>query len=1146
MSEYVDTHILEANRIHAPQYDDDENTSLWTNDVSNGIQLEVGDKISVQGAFVSDLGAENSTIEFKGDVIQDIQTFKTTLVTSAEELTWETVENKSELTDPRFFLQTEIIERTETLENVRDTEGNFVVSYYKTNNGEYMFQMPIFFSPPYNLAQTDKQHTWSLLRDNTNYTTGVTLPPSPEHRFAGDYAEFDIASQTAMLLDNSRFAIFGRVYTPKKQLNGIDPGGAGAITSAIQSRDLFGKYYWKTTDTNGNNPLINKYIRIKDLIKLNVEPGFNTPTEISNVINEQLTQQSKVVNTTFNYVNPSTGNSINKRQIGPQNETPTNKLFDCHTSFDLQGAFAEFFYGSATGADLPKQNANVFNYMAGFEYIGIKRPEIYETGMDVKECVVNDAPQNFAGLKGQNVWWNQQFIDINGGIQNAVYDPDTDEEVAENLNPFFTNFLEENPFHDWNVPDTEFKYAIINTNYAWTRENLEKFQKFFQAQARYPELFDMDVNNNRLVYNKRITANTVYNGDDITVDTHRFLHLQSKTNEKMPKEMIVFPDDPGVGPAVPQFDLEHTSFGYDNIPGYFTTKGAAEGTVDTGGIDFSSVPLFVRYFKEFENDTEYGDLRTIFPGNSLYEYDEVTGKGLWGGFALRQPASLTVTSDAPVTLEKKYNIPQKYEGGGAQPRPPIPDNISFIAQVPKHADYMEKLGIYTQVGGGPPTIRNIWTMYDLDWYNDYVAAGGNTATARTRCIGFDQHPTAYGNNYIGLYNGVCGPQGVAFDGEWETAIPAGNFANWLNPTSSDLSRTEGVVEVSAWLTKIYCGAIAPQLSFDTTSSRFKFTDLHTPEVITPQYDATLTKGAVASGEVVPVPENVGKPAYKINKVFDLSNFSPSVTPYFKPFDAEIIGTTAKTPFPLPYSNPYCKTGAPFDMYGGVFFEQFGIDEKNWKKSFWQICGFKYEDLNLDLKTTGGIQGRVTNGDTTNLSKVTTNAAVLNDDLEEWSGGAVGVPTYNVALTHPKIINIAATAGGGHTNSSRPTPTTVICESSGIEATDLPTKTLRPYFTIRSDIIDDSNFNGGKAQFSSLPVVSILQKNQQYGDFFYGEDSLIFTVTKPRTITSVTTVITDPSGEKSKLSPNSAVLYKIQKNKVQQDIVGQVLKANKSK
>ena len=227
-------------------------------------------------------------------------------------------------------------------------------------------------------------------------------------------------------------------------------------------------------------------------------------------------------------------------------------------------------------------------------------------------------------------------------------------------------------------------------------------------------------------------------------------------------------------------------------------------------------------------------------------------------------------------------------------------------------------------------------------------------------------------------------------------------------------------------------------------------------------------------------------------------------------------------------------------------EQIAIDKDNWKKCFWQICGFTYEDLNLELNVSGGIQGRVTNGNTSKLSKITTNGSVLNDDIDEWSGGAVGVPTYNVALTHPKVINITATAIGGYTNSARPTPTTVLCESAGIEATDLPTKTLRPYFTIRTDLIDSSNFSGGKEQFSSLPVVSVLQKNQQYGDFFYGSDNLVFTVTHPRTITSVTTVITDPSGEKSKLSPNSAVLYKIQKAKVQQDIVSQVLKANKTK
>ena len=67
----------------------------------------------------------------------------------------------------------------------------------------------------------------------------------------------------------------------------------------------------------------------------------------------------------------------------------------------------------------------------------------------------------------------------------------------------------------------------------------------------------------------------------------------------------------------------------------------------------------------------------------------------------------------------------------------------------------------------------------------------------------------------------------------------------------------------------------------------------------------------------------------------MSNFSPSVTPYFKPFDVHILGTTAKSNFPVPYANPYCKTGKPFDMNSGVFFEQFAIDKNNWQDRDWE-------------------------------------------------------------------------------------------------------------------------------------------------------------------------------------------------------------------
>ncbi|MHC4711408.1 MAG: hypothetical protein ACYTA3_13605 [Planctomycetota bacterium] len=64
---------------------------------------------------------------------------------------------------------------------------------------------------------------------------------------------------------------------------------------------------------------------------------------------------------------------------------------------------------------------------------------------------------------------------------------------------------------------------------------------------------------------------------------------------------------------------------------------------------------------------------------------------------------------------------------------------------------------------------------------------------------------------------------------------------------------------------------------------------------------------------------------------------------------------------------------------------------------------------------------------------------------------------------------------------------------------------------------------------------------QYGDFFYKQSGeLVFTVTNPLTITSITTAVCDPDGEPAVLSPNSCVLYKIVKaNNARSDIVQQI-------
>jgi hypothetical protein len=82
----------------------------------------------------------------------------------------------------------------------------------------------------------------------------------------------------------------------------------------------------------------------------------------------------------------------------------------------------------------------------------------------------------------------------------------------------------------------------------------------------------------------------------------------------------------------------------------------------------------------------------------------------------------------------------------------------------------------------------------------------------------------------------------------------------------------------------------------------------------------------------------------------------------------------------------------------------------------------------------------------------------------------------------------------------------------------------------------------------LPVVGIVPKVSQSGDYFNLESSqLQFTITQPTMITDITTSIHDPDGSFSSLSPNSAVLYKIQKTvNADMNVVSTILKEEPKK
>lgn len=106
------------------------------------------------------------------------------------------------------------------------------------------------------------------------------------------------------------------------------------------------------------------------------------------------------------------------------------------------------------------------------------------------------------------------------------------------------------------------------------------------------------------------------------------------------------------------------------------------------------------------------------------------------------------------------------------------------------------------------------------------------------------------------------------------------------------------------------------------------------------------------------------------------------------------------------------------------------------------------------------------------------------------------------------------------------------EPASITAFQIPDKLNYPYLCIYSDIATagaDTTYYGGVDSHSKIPCLAFMTRNYTNGDYFYAlESTFNYTATKPFVITDITTDIRLPDGKRPQLDPNSAVIYKIQK------------------
>ena len=140
-----------------------------------------------------------------------------------------------------------------------------------------------------------------------------------------------------------------------------------------------------------------------------------------------------------------------------------------------------------------------------------------------------------------------------------------------------------------------------------------------------------------------------------------------------------------------------------------------------------------------------------------------------------------------------------------------------------------------------------------------------------------------------------------------------------------------------------------------------------------------------------------------------------------------------------------------------------------------------------------------------LSIITTNAEINEGDTKLYTRNQYGVPLFYNRLPFGGTIKDK----NGH-NAVRFYPEIVqSTQSIEIVADNLPTRMIRGYYTIRSNVLEGTPFVGGKVNNTTMPIIGIVNKINGTGDFYTQESSLLeFIITKPLRLASITTSIHD--------------------------------------
>jgi len=462
-------------------------------------------------------------------------------------------------------------------------------------------------------------------------------------------------------------------------------------------------------------------------------------------------------------------------------------------------------------------------------------------------------------------------------------------------------------------------------------------------------------------------------------------------------------------------------------------------------------------------------------------------------------------------------------------------NYGFATKY-KHSDGKDYILIHVNgsingIGGGKYLPDYLFSQFD----------GGGAQIPLGNKIGFDFHFSAFGHgNSIALYSGYLDWYYNSLNIIPPTLLNADNDVQYQARGKWDKTgavANKDLYRITGNIRQVYVGSNSPLINFNETASRFEISNLHSSEYIGNNECAgsNIKDHAIAS-----VPDFMNA-VYKLNKRSNFFNFCPDLNPYTMIWKRSDTSNKETTPVLISDISPYLDKYHPYDSNSGITMLDWGYNlvessdryrKNTWNEGIWSKLGYEQKDLvydGLDITFEKNYNFKFTNLNINQSKALTTNAIISINDAPNYVANVFGNSIMNYQLPLSSYLY-------GMDGAVPPfdPAINIVQTSSVLQASLFPKKMENGFFCIRSNIIPNTQYSGSKYGGTELNVVAVCNKENAESDFYFSENSQMeFTATKPFVISEITTSIHKPNQELADLDDNSCVIYKIEKNIMQQ-------------